>query len=507
MPTIVISGGETFYLLLTESLPRSVCKLVYCDSIQQTLDRAVDADLIVVDTGVPGTGHELCRQLRENSETSNIPLILRAPRNKHSEFADHCLPPEDPARTIRVMHHLCPRLANPPVEGVEPHPGEIEGRESPTFDVEQNTEVWRRNGTNHDSVDHWPFAPPSRGSEEDILHFVETYAGYVNSLLEGFQKLSKLASGELKRLYFYSRQVVEHMDYQLNLTQKAVNEALRSGDLARMKELTSARNTMYEKLHRLRNEVNKIVGDQQDDEIKTSELQMNSLTESTGPMPRASDRALGHEDIPTSEASISGPHQEKNIAKKSELTLAAEKLVTERAKKRAETEKLRRKTIEQQQLKKSGSAKMNQSQTLGSIWLWLGIAVICVSVFVVLLALRTGKPQVEKQAPSQNNPPRMIGVSLKQTPGGIVAYPRAEDPDNDSISFAVRWILNGNPVANARTAHLSPKSYQNGDSIEVEVVPSDGYARGQPMRSQPIEAKTTPNKQQPTPTATPDSEI
>lgn len=95
-----------------------------------------------------------------------------------------------------------------------------------------------------------------------------------------------------------------------------------------------------------------------------------------------------------------------------------------------------------------------------------------------------------------NTPPRVDRIVFD--PEGelgaeqdLVATPEASDPEGDPIEYRYLWFVDGERVADAEGATLGASHYARGDSIELEVVASDGVGEGEPLRSEPIRVANT----------------
>lgn len=460
LPKVIIAGDEPFYYILQEKFPLSICDLIFCDTLATALSRSTDADLIVVDYNLPGGGEELCKRLRADPITAVIPVVLRSSKVTPSDLANHVIPAENIERTMRVMCHLCPRLANPPKEGLVSFDPD---NEEPVFDVEQSTVVWRRDESIPHISDSWPQPPPKTDNIQDPALFTTTFTGYVNSLVEGYRERKKLSSKELRRLETYSAQVVNQTENFLSITQSAVNDTLKRGDLKVMRELSAARNVLYEKLKVLSSFVDQ---PPKKADISKAEKPAQSLTQP--PLKIPSDPSL----IST------GPQPKAIPQKKSELTLAAEKLKSQRAK---EKKILVKKHVRKRKI----SSTARKTPTNFPVWIWVAIVGGCIALLIALLVFSPSSP-TSNEATHDNISPKMIEITMQQTPAGIIAYPKAHDQDGNSVSFSVRWLVDGQTVPDARSLRLAPKYYDIGRTIEVEITPDDGYGQGTPMRSQPL---------------------
>jgi len=59
------------------------------------------------------------------------------------------------------------------------------------------------------------------------------------------------------------------------------------------------------------------------------------------------------------------------------------------------------------------------------------------------------------------------------------------------VTFLNQWLVNGNPIEGQTGLTLEPHLLKKGDSVAVEVIPSDGKTQGQPYRTQAIAVENT----------------
>jgi hypothetical protein len=67
----------------------------------------------------------------------------------------------------------------------------------------------------------------------------------------------------------------------------------------------------------------------------------------------------------------------------------------------------------------------------------------------------------------------------------VVASARAVDPDGDPVEFRYAWLVNGRRV-DVHDAVLTQRHFARDDTVEVEVVVSDGDDETDPLRAPPI---------------------
>jgi len=87
-------------------------------------------------------------------------------------------------------------------------------------------------------------------------------------------------------------------------------------------------------------------------------------------------------------------------------------------------------------------------------------------------------PETSAAMPPANQPPTMSGGEISDRDQGRgdrdgKAQPRAEDPDDDAITFEYRWSVNGKLVSEAGDT-LPHAKFSRGDEIQLTVRASDG---------------------------------
>lgn len=79
MKLLIVDDNSDFRQIIRQSLTKAGYEVVEAGDGRQTLDlvRTAKPDLILLDILMPGTdGYELCRQLKTNPTTSQIPIMV-----------------------------------------------------------------------------------------------------------------------------------------------------------------------------------------------------------------------------------------------------------------------------------------------------------------------------------------------------------------------------------------------------------------------------------------------
>ena len=95
-----------------------------------------------------------------------------------------------------------------------------------------------------------------------------------------------------------------------------------------------------------------------------------------------------------------------------------------------------------------------------------------------------------------NRPPVVQSARIVPHPvvrsGPISVQVEAIDPDRDAVTLRYRWLVNGKPINGQVGLTLEPHLLKRGDSVAVEVIPSDGKTQGPPYRTQEVAVANTP---------------
>lgn len=474
MSTILIAGDEALFLDLAERLVGSEARALYCEAVGETLDRAADAAAVVVDSGISGGGEALCRRLRADPTTATVPLLLRSRSPVESHFADEVVAGGVEVVLAALLRRV-PALAQSGIAGRQPIA-------PPTPPLTART-TQPAEGAN----DPWQADPPEALPGEDLLAYHGRCEQFLDRLVEAHEGATELAMPRRVQLMEQSHRVVVMMDGVLDGAQKAVNEALRAKDLARMRALSDGKTALFEKLQRLRSAVR-----------TADSVPRVALGKGLAPSPAVAAGAPGAAPPPRVEAtrSESDPGVPTVVQglrpQKSQLTLAAERRAQQQREPKREATGTRAgavrgapdtgSTPSPRRRREATAARHAAARAPRARPLWLAIPVLVALVLVALLFGRSPTPPAA--APTANQPPQMVHVTVQETPAGVLARPEARDPEEDRVTFSIRWFVDGVLVPGAATVRLASDRVQVGQSIYVEVTPSDSYGSGSAMRSQ-----------------------
>jgi len=488
--TLLIAGDERLYLDLTERLVGSEARIIFCEAIGETLDRAADAAAVVVDSAIAGGGEALCRRLRADPTTATVPLLLRSRAPVETHYADEVVS-GDAEAVLAALVRRCPELARSGFAGSQALAAAAAAAPVATVPTES--------GASAD--DPWLPDPPEPLPNEDLLAYNSRYDKYVDSLVEAHERAAALPLPRRMRLMEQSHRVVVMIDGVLDLAQKGVNEALRAKDLTRMRALSDGKTALFEKLQRLRSAIRTADSVPRvalgRDEPSTSAAVTDGAADATrvdAPLPPTVARA---EPVAARSGPPAGAPAAGLRAQKSQLTLAAERRaqqgserVTTRPGPRPSGSASANPAVAADRRRREPTAARRAAAAAPSGRpLWLAIAVLVAVVLGVLLLRRPPTPPAA--APTSNHPPGMVYVTIQETPAGVLARPEARDPEEDRVTFSIRWFVEGELVPGASTVRLSADRFQVGQSVYVEVTPSDPYGNGAPMRSQGLTIQGT----------------
>lgn len=135
----------------------------------------------------------------------------------------------------------------------------------------------------------------------------------------------------------------------------------------------------------------------------------------------------------------------------------------------------------------------NKSNVLKSALLLIGIA---------LGAACTGSEMTEGTAPitrsSGNRPPVVTMAVIVNTPlsqsAPAAVQIQSEDPEREAVLFHYQWYVDNAPIAGQTNATLRPEFFRRGQTVFVEIVPTDGTSKGELYRTASVVVGNTSPK-------------
>lgn len=88
---------------------------------------------------------------------------------------------------------------------------------------------------------------------------------------------------------------------------------------------------------------------------------------------------------------------------------------------------------------------------------------------------------------SSNRPPVVTTAVIVNTPlsqsAPAAVQIQSEDPEREAVSFHYQWYVDHTPIAGQTSATLPPEFFRRGQTVFVEIIPTDGTSKGQPYRT------------------------
>ena len=448
----MVAGGEAVFLDLLDQLPTSRCRLLFCETVGQVLDRASSAQLVVVDADLPGGGEELCRRLRAQAQTQALPLVLRGGKRPTPQgLVDAVVPAEGLTELMSAIERLCPGLGATGARASSPAAVAELAKPAAALPAPATATrggaaaVGSPRGPSAASASGWPPTPPTQASGEPFLAFSVRLAEYLQSVMDRLRSPDPLSEADRQGFLSVVGDFLTTTDALLQAGQRAINEALSAGDLQQMRLLTTERNGLVERFQALRSaqqQVSQPVEALEAGAVTLPSLQKSALTRAYEAKQAQGPKAAPRPRRPTSTAGSAGSAARQRAG---QATRSVSGWLVVGA--------------------LGGLALLGG----GGYWLWQ----------------RSQAPGSSPATRGSNAAPLMRWVTVTEGPTGFVVQPKAEDPEGDRVTFAIRWLVDGKLVVGAHTARLGPENYRGARSVQAEVTPLDPLGPGKAMVSQP----------------------
>ncbi|HSA86208.1 MAG TPA: putative Ig domain-containing protein [Nitrospira sp.] len=122
--------------------------------------------------------------------------------------------------------------------------------------------------------------------------------------------------------------------------------------------------------------------------------------------------------------------------------------------------------------------------------IWLHILVI--SSLVMNISCTGSSPGTVNGTgtPKSNQPPIVTSAKILNDPitltGSVEIQVDAQDPEREAVSFEYQWYADNATLPKQTNATLPAELLRQGQSVFVEIVPTDGRQKGQPYRTKSV---------------------
>lgn len=129
---------------------------------------------------------------------------------------------------------------------------------------------------------------------------------------------------------------------------------------------------------------------------------------------------------------------------------------------------------------------------------WLFALGVC-TAFVNVSCTESPPNTVTSSAPAKGNlPPAITSARIMNDPiplaGPVEVQVDAQDPEREAVSFAYQWYVDNAPISRQTNATLPAELLRRGQTVFVEIIPSDGANKGQPYRTKSVVVGNTAPK-------------
>lgn len=121
---------------------------------------------------------------------------------------------------------------------------------------------------------------------------------------------------------------------------------------------------------------------------------------------------------------------------------------------------------------------------------------VCVLVFNISCTGQSSSSTSDSPTPAKGNqPPVISSAKILTNPimltGPVEVQIDAQDPEREAVFFEYQWYVDNAPFAKQINATLPAELLRRGQSIFVEIVPTDGTHKGQPYRTRSVAVGNT----------------
>lgn len=127
-------------------------------------------------------------------------------------------------------------------------------------------------------------------------------------------------------------------------------------------------------------------------------------------------------------------------------------------------------------------------------WWFLALGVCALSVNISCTGSSPGT--ADSSAPAKGNqPPTITSAKILNDPipltGPVEVQIDAQDPEREAVSFAYQWYVDNAPVSRQTNSTLPAELLKRGQSVFVEIIPTDGVHKGHPYRTKSVVVGST----------------
>ena len=132
--------------------------------------------------------------------------------------------------------------------------------------------------------------------------------------------------------------------------------------------------------------------------------------------------------------------------------------------------------------------------TMAFTWWFLALGVCALSVNISCTGSSPGT--ADSSAPAKGNqPPTITSAKILNDPipltGPVEVQIDAQDPEREAVSFAYQWYVDNAPVSRQTNSTLPAELLKRGQSVFVEIIPTDGVHKGHPYRTKSVVVGST----------------
>jgi hypothetical protein len=128
-----------------------------------------------------------------------------------------------------------------------------------------------------------------------------------------------------------------------------------------------------------------------------------------------------------------------------------------------------------------------------------GVLLLGATVFVTACTEGNMTETVSPVTPSgDNQPPVVTSAKILYAPlsqaAPIAVQVQSEDPEREAVFFQYQWYVDNVPLAGQIKATVPSELLRRGQTVFVEIIPSDGANKGRPYRTKSVMVGNTPPK-------------